>query len=131
MKIVIKNTTGSDLNPFIHKVVLPYMYRLIVSNMDRDILRLYKPDVLENIRYMLFHRDYLQCMKSPDGQYTISIDENKIVGKSSAKLCDICNMINFGSFDYPATHVFTKVFHYVQANFWRLYKLYHQGGVYY
>ena len=129
MKIIIVDHKHKAVNSFIHQQILPMMYNMIVKLFDRDVYNLYSVDLKSSIQDMLLRRDYLYVTVSPDNTYTIMIDENQIVGRSSAKLCDICNIINFGSLDYPATHVFTKVFSYIRQNFWRLYKSYIRGGM--
>lgn len=132
MRITIYNAKHKRLEEFIDRIVIPYMYAMILKSIDKRVFDSYSKELKLQVQSLLFHREYLLWTRSSDNVYTIMIDENKIVGESSAKLCDICDIINFGSFDYPATHVFTKVFNYIRANFWKMYKVYvHGGGTYY
>ena len=128
MKIVIVDSKHRALNSFIHRQIIPMMYNMVVQLIDKNVYNLYSQELKTYIQQMLLSRDYLYVSVSPDNVYTIMIDENQIVGESSAKLCDICNIINFGSLDYPATHAFTKVFNYIRQNFWKLYNMYIRGG---
>ena len=122
MQIVIQNPKKRIVDKFIVKRLFPMIYHLVVTNINKDIFKLYNDDLKLSIQRMLIDRDYLVYYRNPDYSYTISIESNKIVGKNSAKLCDICNIVNYGSLDYPATEVFSHVFSFIEKNFWKIYK---------
>ena len=54
----------------------------------------------------------------------ISIDPNKRNSRNTAKLYDICALVNFGSLQTPACPIFTKTFDYFAKNFQMFYENY-------
>lgn len=129
MQIRISNPTRTNLQKFIHVRIFPLMYSMILKNIDKRVFDLYNPELKKNIQQLLFDREYLYSYQLPTDDYIITLESNKIVGENSAKLCDICSLINYGTLDYPATNVFTKVFNYIEQNFWKIYKFYTVGAI--
>lgn len=129
MQIIIKNPKNRKLAGFIQNRLLPIMYNMIVQNIDKDIYQLYDSKLKHTIQSMFIQREYLYYYQLPSNDFVITLESNKIVGENSAKLCDICSLINYGSLDYPATEVFTKVFNHIQQNFWKIYKFYTVGAI--
>lgn len=98
------------------------MYQMILENINKDIFNMYDSAIRKQIQKLLFDREYLYYYKLPTNNYVITLESNKIVGENSAKLCDICGLMNFGNLSYPAMGTFTKVFSYIENNFWKIYR---------
>ena len=130
MQITIENKKGRNLVPFVYKRLFPLMYSMILKGIDKRVFDSYSPELKHSIQQLLFDREYLYCYQLPTNELVITLESNKIVGENSAKLCDICSLINYGSLDYPATNIFTKVFNYIKTNFWKLYKFYTVGAIF-
>ena len=63
--------------------------------------------------------------------YIVQINMYKNAPKSTAKLSDICYLINYGNMEMPPYTLFTDVFKGVANNVWSMYNDYEdQGGLF-
>lgn len=60
-------------------------------------------------------------------EYRICLDDVLIYPNSSAKVIDICKMVNYGNSELLAYPLISDAFHYAQKNVRMLYNLYMEG----
>lgn len=120
----------SDIEKFIHDWLLPAMRKYLRSSIissKKQLERIY-PNNFNICKDLFDATDNLTVNHFVStGQIFITIDSFKFNLKKTAKLYDICAMVNYGSISYPANPIFTKTFKYFKDNFWRFYKYYTLG----
>lgn len=65
----------------------------------------------------------LRCLNHST-RYIIEINPNEIAPKTSAKLIDICSLINYGNLDMPPYSIFEDTFRYIASHLSDLYNEY-------
>ena len=118
-----KQDTKSDI--FIQDILLPYMEDVLIALIDRRKLIIWDEYFKDNDLGWITYKNKtirptayetiitgiknLKTYKYPD-QYIIKINPNKILPKSSAKLNDICNLINYGNLSLKGYPIFSEGF---------------------
>ena len=110
-----------DLNYFLNIYIKPEIYKYFLNNINIDILRnwelyfktQYKWDLGEipqgAFDILLQGINNLQISNLGDN-YTISINPNKLMPGTNAKLYDLCALINYGNLGMPPYPIFEKTF---------------------
>ena len=120
---ISEKTEKTDL--FIDGILIPYIEDTFINLIDRRKLIKYKTYFKYNdlgwITYnnktiipspyeiLIAGIKNLIVYRQPD-KYVITINPNKILPKTSAKLNDICKLINYGTLSVSRYPIFTEVF---------------------
>ena len=113
---------------FIIKWLIPSIKQSLKAKINNQLkikLKQY-PDYI-NIKNLYNAIDSIAAHSCSTGQVRVCINPNKFTSENTAKLYDICALVNFGSMTYPANPIFTKTFEYFAANFKSLFYLYKRG----
>jgi hypothetical protein len=128
MILYIKLQENFNLDPFINEWLIPALKSNLKSNLfsnKRLIFYYYGEDFYQDLFLAVDSIELSHINLS--NSLTISINQNKKNIGNTAKLYDICTMIDFGSLSNPAIPIFTKTFNYFAKNFWKFYRDYNLG----
>lgn len=128
MILNIKTQKKFNLDPFLKEWLIPALRNNLKSNIIKNkeaILYYHKKETYQNLLLAancidLWHTHSLNNL-------IISINQNEKNMEGTAKLYDICAMVNFGSLSKPAIPIFTKTFNYFAKKFWIFYRDYNLG----
>lgn len=121
MRMFIKKNAGFTENDMY--TIVSQMKQYIIDNIDDKKLLLWDA-YLEDNHYNEFDGEVLtartiltlgaSCIDYTESQdyFIIKVDFSKITRKNTAKLYDICKMINFGTLQMKAYPIFTDTFNY-------------------
>lgn len=132
MRLVIKldkkYNTESFIQNWLKKAISIYLRaeinknkKLITYHFSNNVY-----DVYKNLMYATKFID-IKHLQEGSSDVLIEINPNRFNLENTAKLYDICAMVNFGSLSNPACPIFTKTFDYFAKNFWTLYRDYEWG----
>ena len=133
MRLIIKNNRDhANMDSYIVDWVIPSLQLYIWSKLDIRLLRNYK-HIYEEDKLLTYIKQALQSLEMikvgypQTHQYEIRINPNVFCDSKTAKLYDICSLVNYGSLSCPAYPIFTKSFDFFAVNFWKFYRLYQLG----
>ena len=133
MRLYIQlSKTYIRLDEFIDTWLLPSISKFLKAKiaMHRQILVNYSnlfPDLQLYADLIDACNNLIVYHKHNMDELIITIDPNKFNKDITAKLYDICALINFGSIECPALPIFTEVFDYFAQNFWLFFNDYQVG----
>ena len=129
MRLAIKLDKKYNIESFIKiwlkKAIYIYLKEQIIKNKNL-IIHNFNDDRCDVYKNLLYAINYIDIKHIRD-DIIIEINPNNFNLENTAKLYDICAMVNFGSLSSPACPIFTKTFDYFAKNFWTLYKDYERG----
>lgn len=125
IKLNKKYITESFIQVWLKKAIYMYLKEQIIKNKNL-IIHNFNSDNCDVYKNLLYAIAYIEIKHIRD-DIIIEINPNKFNLENTAKLYDICAMVNFGSLSNPACPIFTKTFDYFAKNFWALYKDYEWG----
>ena len=133
MKLTIKNTKEYvGLEAYIKEWLVPSIRLYIWSKFNPKMLKNYshiynEAQLINYIKAALYSIEMVKVGYPQSHQYEIRINPNVFCESKTAKLYDICCLVNYGSLSCPAYPVFTESFNFFATNFWKFYKLYQLG----
>lgn len=125
MNLIIKNPNQDILEEFIDMFVIPEIYIYFMKNIDSRYLKIWDTYFEDKYNWgmkntpqgafeiMVQGITSLNCSKSHNGDYIISINPNKIMSGTNAKLYDLCALINYGCLEMSPYPIFEKTFNHV------------------
>lgn len=138
MNLIIQNPNQDKLEEFISTFVMPEIYFQFMKNIDLRHLRLWEEyfqnshtwdlgDIPQGAFDILFQGiKSLKIIRAYNDSYIITIDSNKIMPKTHAKLYDLCALINYGNLSMNAYPIFEKTFINVVESLPHLFKEYRE-----
>ena len=138
MKLIIDNPTKEDLKPFINDQVIPAIAQIIYSIIDKkqllkfDNYLSYKfkniiPTLIDTNTIIHLGVKNLIIYNCKD-YYQIQINPNINIPGISAKLYDICALINYGNVELQPYPIFNKAMDKIAPFIPLLYQEYKFGG---
>ena len=126
MNLYIKKEQFSHLDIDIIDFIMPEIYRFFYLNLNPDLLKnwdkylnfkynWYGEDNKNNILDILMQGINNLKIYSLDEEYIISINPNQVVSGTTAKLYDLCSLINYGNLEMPPYPIFKKSFEQASA----------------
>ena len=123
MNLIINNPSQDPLEDFIFNNVMPEIHLNFFKNIDIDRLKLWN-SYFENqydwgpalnppgsaLDILIQGINSLKVKNSQNSSYTISIDSNKNIPGTTAKLYDLCSLINYGNLEVPPYPIFEDTF---------------------
>ena len=121
MNLIIKQKKFNPLDIFIIDYVIPELYRLFYLNLNPYLLKnwdeyfesIYKWEEEDTPKLTL---EILLCgiknlrLMEMGGDYIITIDSNQNMPGTTAKLYDLCSLINYGNLEMPPYPIFEDTF---------------------
>ena len=123
MNLIINNLTQDPLEDFIQSIIIPEIQIYFFKNISTDRLKswdkyfetqydwgytLTPPESTLNI--LIQGINALSIKNSQNFSYTISIDSNKNMPGTTAKLYDLCSLINYGNLEMSPYPIFEDTF---------------------
>lgn len=130
MELVIDNEKNIDISSYVFHWVLPSMREYIRTGLSIKKLENYSDVGTSLVLYedLVKAASNLQVI-TDELRKTIAIrlNPNLINASKTAKLYDICKLVNYGNTSCPAYPIFTKMFDFFAEKFWTYYWLYEMG----
>lgn len=130
MELVVNNEKNIAINSYVFHWVLPSMRRYIQTGLDKRLLSNYAgfEDEVTLRQDLISAVSQLQVLTDEDKKtITIRLNPNLFNTSKTAKLYDICKLVNYGNTSCPAYPIFTKMFDFFAEKFWTYYWLYEMG----
>lgn len=126
------NKKHPGLDRFIIEWLIPSLRNMLKAKIHKNRARLqnYNHIIPQSELYsnlILAAENIIFQHKNSSEDLLITINPNEVNYKNTAKLYDICALVNFGSIDCPALPIFTEVFNYFANNFWQFFNDYKVG----
>lgn len=125
MNLHIKKEQFSHLNIDIIDFIIPEIYRFFYLNLNPDLLKnwdiylssnyKWERDANNNVLNILIQGINNLKVYNLDEEYIISINPNQVVPGTTAKLYDLCSLINYGNLEMPPYPIFKKSFEQASA----------------
>ena len=129
MKLIIKDV-DVPINNFIQIRLIPYACHILSSIYDHKQSKRWEQYFLSNYNlniniFSILHLglETLQFQEQGD-QYIIQLNPNIFIQGLTAKLYDICALVNYGNLDMPPYPIIDKVFDTLCDNVTELYQEY-------
>lgn len=135
MNLTIKNNKEHpNIEAYIKEWLIPSLRLYIWSKLDTRVLKNYshiykEEDLLSYIKEALYSLELIKVGYPQTHQYEIRINPVVFCKAKTAKLYDICSLVNYGSLSCPAYPIFTESINFFAANFWKFFKLYQLGVI--
>lgn len=134
MKLIIENLTHKNLKPFILNYVIPMASQILYSIMDKKQIKKIDNYISKFYNINIGAAKIIDLgiknliIQNMGNTYQLQIDPNIVIPKTSAKLYDICALINYGNVEIPPYPIFDNTMNKLAQFIPSLYDEYGFGG---